>query len=275
MPGVQTTLFGGRLPAGSPDSSWLVEKDTAAKRRKVTIDLTSLSASSTAHVSGDPSELTRLQVAAALVCQAVSHDVVPTQIGGAVELAVQRDTGEQGVIMSHSPNLQLGAEPFCSKCGYVVDPLKAGVKVIRKSPPAFQCSRCNSKQVMLYSMFGRWPLDEFKDLDDTILQKFWQTPVSDRTELKKSVEQILVTRLTDTQLADDVGPYLPLKTWADAPYHFDPDAIAAKAPMRMHPILGPTYQVKIVTTGERRQRDLVQETMAKLMSVPTSSPAPS
>jgi hypothetical protein len=68
----------------------------------------------------------------------------------------------------------------------------------------------------------------------------------------------------ESQIAEDSGPYLPLATWADAPYHFDPAEIRAKAPMRMHHILGETYQVKIVTTGERKQRDVVRETMAKL-----------
>ena len=95
----------------------MAEKDTAAKRRKATIDSTSSSASSAVLVSGDPSELSILPVGAALVCQAVPHDVGPTQSGDVAVLAVQRDTGQQGVIMSYSPNLQLGAEPFAPSAG--------------------------------------------------------------------------------------------------------------------------------------------------------------
>jgi len=184
------------------------------------------------------------------------------------DVVVVPDEPEKGIITTRSVGLKLDPEPFCSKCGFVVDPLKSGVKLIRKTPPAFQCSRCNSKLTMLYSLFGKWPLDEFREIDEQTMQKFWQTQVYDRVTLKKVVETILVSRIVETQLAEDKGPFLPLATWAEAPYHFNVDEIKAKAPKRMHPILGETYQVKIVTTGERKQRDVVQETMCKLLTKP-------
>ena len=64
-----------------------------------------------------------------------------------------------GNIMFSSPNVVIAnVEPFCSKCGYTVDPLQKGVRLLTKTPQSFQCAKCNSKQVMLtqFSGLGRW-----------------------------------------------------------------------------------------------------------------------
>ena len=170
-----------------------------------------------------------------------------------------------------SSALVVGSSFFCTKCGYTVDPTKLGTRVVRKLPPAFQCNKCNCKSTMLHRMFGTWPLEEFKDIDEATMQRFWQTATPDKCSLKKAVEEVLVSRMVESQIAEDAGPFLPLATWAAAPYHFDPSVIKAKAPMRVHPILGDTYQVKIVTTGEKKQRDFVREAMAKMMSHPPAA----
>ena len=182
---------------------------------------------------------------------------------------------EPGEIVTAFSTLTFGNGLYCTKCGHTVDPLLPGTRVVRKSPPLFCCNKCNSKTVMLSRMFGSWPPDEFKGIDDATMQKFWATPVADKDGLQKAVEDTLVSRLVESQIAEDSGPYLPLATWADAPYHFDPAEIRAKAPMRMHHILGETYQVKIVTTGERKQRDVVRETMAKLVGRVSGLPSSS
>ena len=87
-----------------------------------------------------------------------------------------------------------------------------------------------------------------------------------RCRARRGFEDVALSRLVESRIAEETGPYLPLKTWADAPYHFDPEQIRKKAPMRMHPILGETYQVKIVTTGDKLQRDMVREQVAKMTS---------
>ena len=228
-----------------------------------------------------------------IVCDSPSADVGPTVGGTAVDSAAVDGTLvaaaasvddvsggvvatlELGTIVSTSSTLTFDNGIYCTKCGYTVDPMLLGTRVVRKSPPMFVCSKCNSKTVMLTRMFGSWPPEEFKGLDDATMRKFWATQVADKDGLRKAVEDTLVSRLVESQIAEESGPYLPLATWAEAPYHFDPAEIKAKAPMRMHHILGETYQVKIVTTGERKQRDVVRETMAKMMrkipGLPSSS----
>jgi len=184
-------------------------------------------------------------------------------------LALDQECGE--IAVSPLGDMKLEPAPYCTKCGYTVDPITPGVRVVRKTPPAFQCNKCNSKTVMLTRMFGRWPPDEFKTLPPDVLKEFWATECVDKDGLKKAVENILVSRYVESQIAENAGPFLPLKTWADAPYHFDTAEIEAKAPMRVHAILGKTYQVKIVTTGEKKVRDTVREQMAKMLSNASAS----
>ena len=156
--------------------------------------------------------------------------------------------------------------PFCTTCGYTVDPTRVGARLHRKSPPTFTCSSCNSKTTRLNKIFGRYPTEAFEGMDEASIQRFWQTAVSSRAGLKKTFEDVVLSRLVESRIAEETGPYLPLKTWADAPYRFDPEQIRKKAPMRMHPILGETYQVKIVTTGGKLQRDMVREQVARMTS---------
>ena len=119
---------------------------------------------------------------------------------------------------------------------------------------------------MLNNIFGRSPTEAFEGLVETAIQRVWQSAVSDKAALKKSFEDVVLSRLVESRIAEESGPCLPLKTWADAPCHFDVEHIKKKAPMRARPILGDTYQVKIVTTGDKLQRDMVREQEARMTS---------
>ena len=135
---------------------------------------------------------------------------------------------------------------------------------MRKTPPQFMCSVCNTKTTMLNRMFGTWPLPEFRDLQPDVQQSFWQSRANDKEALKRSVQDILVSRLVETELAKQEGPFLPLSVWASQGYNVQD--IAARAKNKEHPVLGLTYQVKIKTTGEERKRELIQEQMLKLLN---------
>ena len=77
-----------------------------------------------------------------------------------------------GEILERNPAMTLDPSFFCTKCGYTVDPTKIGVRVVRKSPPTFSCSSCNSKTTMLSTIFGRYPTEAFQGLDEETVQKF-------------------------------------------------------------------------------------------------------
>ena len=90
--------------------------------------------------------------------------------------------------MFASPNVVIAnVEPFCSKCGYTVDALQRGVRLLTKTPQSFQCAKCNSMQVTLTQIFGTWPLHDFKNWSNDAKQQFWRQSASDRNSLKKAV----------------------------------------------------------------------------------------
>ena len=84
------------------------------------------------------------------------HAVLASSPGaGAVVLA--ETVGET---TNQNPAMQL-VDPqfFCTKCGYTV--VKSGVHVVRKSPLAFQCNKCNTKTTILHRMFCSLPPEDF------------------------------------------------------------------------------------------------------------------
>ena len=193
-----------------------------------------------------------------------SGDTIVTHVGDAdTSCSALAASSGCGNIMFSNPNVVIAnVEPFCSKCGYTVDPLQRGVRLLTKTPQSFQCAKCNSKQVMLTQIFGTWPLADFKSLSDDVKQQFWRQTASDKTSLKKAVEHHLVNRLVETRLASEAGPFLPLLVWAQQGY--DVMAIKLGAAMEMHPVLGETFQVKIHTTGHEKKQELIRDEMQKL-----------
>ena len=171
--------------------------------------------------------------------------------------------GEVGVVhMGRS--LPLEDDPFCSKCGFKVDPWKKGTKLISKTKAAWCCGQCNSKAVMLSNMFGAWPLPEFKELSAQVQQQFWQESSSDKEGLKKAVEKHLVHSLIEARTATEAGPFLPLSVWQKK--GFDTDQIQAKAKKEWHAVLGWTYQVKVHSTGRESKEELVRHELYQLLS---------
>jgi hypothetical protein len=179
-----------------------------------------------------------------------------------------QDDDEAGEILFENPNLQLpkSGEPFCTKCGYVVDPVMKGVRLMKKSPPTFECSVCNSKSTMLHRMFGSWPMADFKELGLLEQQAFWRSSTSSKEGLKRSVEQHLLTRLVEVQCAKDAGPFLPLSVWSQQGYNVAD--IERRALFEHHPVLGSTYQVKIHSTSSEKKHEMIRTMMLKLCSRP-------
>ena len=178
-------------------------------------------------------------------------------------VALVAEASNTGTIVV-SPPLTVGhVQPYCTKCGYHVDPCSKGVRVISKTPPTFKCQKCNSMQCTLHKLFGTWPLDEFKALGEETQQKFWREAGGSREGLKQSVEQLLVRKVVEKKFASEAGPFLPLSVWATQGYNTDD--IAARASMEVHPVLGPTYQVSIKSSGREKTDSLIQEQMLRLL----------
>jgi len=78
-------------------------------------------------------------------------------------------------------------EPRCTKCGYTVDPLEKGTKLISKQKPTWNCRRCNAHTVQLQQLFGSWPLPEFRELPEAEKTRFWQETAHTKDDLKNNL----------------------------------------------------------------------------------------
>ena len=128
---------------------------------------------------------------------------------------------------------------------------------------------------MLSRMFGSWPPEEFKGIDDATMQKFFATPVADKDSLQKAVEDTLVSRLVESQIAEDSGPYLPSRLGLLHLTTSTPPRSGQRHRCECTTSWARPTKSKIVTTGERKQRDVVRETMAKLMGRVSGLPSSS
>ena len=155
-------------------------------------------------------------------------------------------------------------DPVCIKCGYHVDVFGKGVRLLNKTTPQYACAKCNSRTSQLYSVFGSWPVAEFRELTEGEQQSFWRAQAHGKEDLKSLVSNTLVKKLVESRMASDAGPFLPLSVWEKQGY--DPEVIRQKAKHEMHPVLGDTYQVRIHTDGIEKREDMIRQHLLELMN---------
>ena len=142
-----------------------------------------------------------------------------------------------------SPTLQ-SLRPVCQKCQTECDPYKAQIK--SKGSQKFVCNLCNSRQVQISKMFGKFPQEEFSELSQDQMVEFWrQARDADKTpRLKMLFVDTLVKKRVDKATASVEGKYLPLSVYATQ--GFDTAQIEEKCTdTQQHPIFGLTYRVPI------------------------------
>jgi hypothetical protein len=176
-------------------------------------------------------------------------------------------TGFPGTIFRAGGDLAFDdVDVLCSKCGHTVDPILPGTRLLSKSPPKYRCGKCCTKTTMLTRMFGSWPLAEFKELSDECQQEFFKSTETTSKSLKHAVEHVIARRLVERSIASETGPFLPLSVWSTKGFNIAD--IQQRAKMKMHPVLGATYQVQILTTGKEKTDEAIREHMAKILSKP-------
>ena len=170
----------------------------------------------------------------------------------------------KGKILNRNPDLDINRyDPYCTKCGNTVDPMRPGVKVVGKSPPQFCCSKCNSKTVMLASLFGQWPLPQFRGLDAETQRRFWLQTANDKESLKGAIEKTLVKNMVETRLNKEFGEYLPPSVWKNR--GFDEQLIMQTGKYKWSDQLGDTWAIKIFSEEHSNLEQQVQSEMLKLM----------
>ena len=158
-------------------------------------------------------------------------------------------------------------EYFCQKCENILDPSAKGVRVTSKAPMAkYVCGTCNSKTVGLSTLFGGWPIDDFKGLSQEEQVAFWKeadTAVG-MYGLKKLVERHVARRVVLQKINAKEGVFQPLTFWSRKGY--DVAYIEEHCDSEWSPDLGAmTYRVRLHKETSRSIDEGIQEHMAKLL----------
>ena len=165
--------------------------------------------------------------------------------------------------------------PVCQKCQTECDPYKAQIK--QKGSQKFVCNLCNSRQVQISKMFGKFPQEEFSELSQDQMVEFWRKARdADKTpRLKMLFLDTLVKRRVDKATASVEGKYLPLSVYASQ--GFDTAQIEEKCTdTQQHPIFGLTYRVPIraverSATTEHEKTALLEKLDRRRLALPSTA----
>jgi hypothetical protein len=193
-------------------------------------------------------------------------DISGKTMNSAANVAIPFTTA--GVI---EPSLPLGT-PTCKKCNMMVDTVKPGTRLIRKTPAVWQCGSCSSKHVMLTRIFGTFPLPDFVALSDAEQTAFWKETPADAHGLKKSITETLTNSLVERTESGTKGKYLPLTVYAKQ--GFDTSLIEKDCNMKRHPVIGKTYRLDIEEVGWSKVREKCRRQVLEMMDTKSKTPLP-
>jgi hypothetical protein len=142
-------------------------------------------------------------------------------------------------------------------------------RIISKNAGAWRCNGCSKKAVQLRRAFGTWPTSDFSLLGQEQRQSF-MAAVADLSgpESVAKCTELILGKETHGEYYIDGGEFLPLSVWERR--GFDITRIAEfSLPMdkRSDRVLGDTYRVKILATGNRGEASTTRTSQVKRKSV--------
>ena len=174
-------------------------------------------------------------------------------------------TAQPTLALTGAPSLSQDST-VCRHCNTLIDKSKKGYKrIIYKSGPRYVCSRCNSKNVILYNQFGQWPIEEFRGFTEEQQQNFYNNTENSKRSLKSRLTDLMVKKLIEQKTSALSGEFLPLSVWEKKGW--DPKQIeegAQEDDKEWHAQAGWTYRVKIHITDERK---IEQESREMVMNM--------
>ena len=155
--------------------------------------------------------------------------------------------------------------PFCHLCKVPVDPIGKGARSRRNVPhPEYLCPKCNTKCSQLSTLFGGWPIDEYRKLPEELKTKFWKESGSGVHALKEAVEKHIVLNSIKQQFSEFSGKFLPLAVWKKKGYN--PAQIKNNAKRAWgDTLMCDVYQLKVLNTGNRQVSELARSEMIRLL----------
>ena len=148
----------------------------------------------------------------------------------------------------------------------IEDVTRRGVRVVKKTPPTFQCPQCCVKIVSLTKLHGRWPVPEFEGLSEAMKVKFFAETGSSMTDLKAATVDLIVKNRVETHGGGIKGTFKPLSVYARDGY--DIQMIkdnSAPEDRETHPVLGETFRVHLKSSNHKQEeRELRQQVLQTL-----------
>jgi hypothetical protein len=161
------------------------------------------------------------------------------------------------------PIMPLGT-PTCKRCNMMVDTVKPGTRLIRKTPPVWQCGSCCSKHVMLTRIFGTFPLPDFAALTSEEQTAFWKDAPTDVQGLKQAITETLTNSLVERTETGTAGQYLPLDVYAKQ--GFDTTHVEKGCHMKLHPVLGKVFRLDIDSVAWTKVREKCRRQVLEMIS---------
>ena len=139
-----------------------------------------------------------------------------------------------------------GQEGRCQRCSNIVT--MSNAKITGKNKTYWACTTCNSRSAQLYKLYGSWPPEQFKTLDEQEKATFYKDvkAINCHAKLKQFVTEMLEVSKTAEKGATDIGEFLPLSVWKDRGYNIKRFRRKCQE-IQVHPILGKTYCVRIAS----------------------------
>ena len=127
--------------------------------------------------------------------------------------------------------------------------------------------------------FGSWPTDDFQMLSVEQQTAFYEGAHDmERRDMLKKASEILEATEAHGEFYVDGGKFLPLSVWANMGYDVQRiETLTLKEDIKEDRVLGQTYRVKILSTGNKGETMLARKSVLKrkrqtpLALVPTSS----
>ena len=143
---------------------------------------------------------------------------------------------------------------YCITCGGQASVSK--MRLRGKTSGAWECLVCGVKGTSLRRIFGRWPISEFTSMEESEKKDFFNEIADmDMDQLRKYVASRFEKVETQGRYFEEGGLFLPLNVWATKGFcAADIESKSLPIDVRVHPVLGTTYRVALVGSGQRNYR---------------------
>ena len=166
-------------------------------------------------------------------------------------------------------NVTMVPEPLgliCKNCCSAVDPTAKGTKVTSKSPVRYQCGSCNVKCTTLSRLFGRWPIDAFRELPAEEQSNFFKTCGEGAENMKKAITKDILLKRARSSINKFGGTYKAPWQWEHEGMPKETVAkMVANCPSEEHDVLGKTYRVDLHCVSEKAIEEIASTHLAQLL----------